>query len=175
MKIKNFALAILLVSIVFSGCNEIKDALDVEFDATFKTDLNIDVTDNGRGINESFIFSDSALVTFDGDATFVEYKDKVREVSIDSIYLTVTSLSPETVNLSNVFVYVNDVEFWSIPSYQIVKGSVYTLGDEKYNDVSGLIDAAEAFEVKVVGYTDTTPVSFTWELSVETVIVANPL
>lgn len=178
MKIKNVALAILLVSIVFSGCNKIEDALDVTFDSTFKTDLNIDVPPASREVNGDF--SVSASIDPTTDATFEQYKDLIKDIQVTNVEGTISNISTEEINLTSLTVVIataTNTTSWTFQNVTLVDGYMLALNNDagQLSIINNILMEKTAFTVSAIGSTVEDDVDYTIEIAITAEITANPL
>jgi len=178
MKIKNIALAILFSAIVFSGCKKVDDALDVTFDATFKTDLNIDIP-AWTAARDNYIFDETESIDPTTDENVKKYLDKIKGIEVQGITATVTYISKDVV-LTNLRFSVNGdagEAVWEIPSLAVSEGTTVTLGNEagQWDMVNTILGEKKIFTVSASGESSQDDVQFTFEYVINTEITASPL
>jgi PBP1b-binding outer membrane lipoprotein LpoB len=178
MKIKNIALAILFVSIVFSGCKKIEDALDVTFDSTFKTDLNIDVPPASREVNGDF----SATATIDptADATFNQYLDKIKKIEVTNVVGKITNISTTEIHLTSLTITIataGNTTSWTFQNITLVDGYMLALDNSagQLSVIDNILMEKKAFTVSAVGSTEEDDVDYTIEVAITAKVTANPL
>jgi len=178
MTIKNIALAILLTAIVFSGCEKIDDALDVTFDATFKTNLNIDIP-AGTEARDVAVFDETESIDPTTDENVQKYLDKIKGIEVKGITATITSITKDVVLTNLRFSVKGDAgeAVWEIPSIAVSQGTEVTLGNEtgQWDMVNSILDTKKVFTVSASGESSEDDVQFTFEYVIITEITANPL
>ncbi|PLX12380.1 MAG: hypothetical protein C0598_06140, partial [Marinilabiliales bacterium] len=129
----------------FTGCSKIEDALDVKFDTTFSTDLEIDVPAESRELNGTEFLADT-IIDLTSNSKFNEYKDKLKSVTTKSIVLTVTSISEDTVNLSLVgfAILTPDISvsyFHNVEAMTITNGYSYAIesGSNEFDTLNAIL------------------------------------
>lgn len=188
MKLREIAIVVfVLATFTYAGCNKIEEALDVTFDVTFATDLDIDIPAESRDVNEGGQFEvykelDPASLS----SQFNEYKDKLKSATTKRIVLTVTSISEEPVNLTEPLLsfwtdYRPDIENLGIYHYYlddmtISNGYSVTIEESDFSAINEILQgSSEIFIVSLHGNTDVSPVQFTFKVEIDAEIVANPL
>lgn len=180
MSLKHIAIAIILVSFTYTGCNKIKEALDVTFDTNFSTNMNFDVSGSAsRDINEGGSFNESVTIDMTTVEQFNTYKDKLKSATVKSITFTVTSISEEPITLTDVVIsiYYDDLAMpvYTITSMDISNGSSFTLPEAQFDVVNQIILNAVGITVEVSGNSSVAPAQFTYKTEIDAEIVANPL
>ena len=95
---KNIAklfLSLILVGIVFAGCNEAKDILDVNFSANYETELDIIVAPGTKSTNGVFNISDTIDPT--SNSEFAQYASTITGIDISEAKGTVQFINPDVV------------------------------------------------------------------------------
>jgi hypothetical protein len=178
MKIKIIALAILFGAIVFSGCKKVDEALDVTFDATFKTNLNIDIP-AGTEIRDNGVFDETESIDPTTDENVKKYLDKIKGIEVNGITVTVTSITKNITLTDLRFSVKGDAgeAVWEIPSLAVTEGTVATLGNEsgQWDMVNTILGEKKIFTVSASGVSSEDDVQFTFEYVINTKITANPL
>lgn len=180
MKLKNIAIAFfVLATFTYAGCNKIKDALDVTFETTFSSPMNFNVLGSSRDINEGGIFNESVTVDMTTATQFNDYKEKLKSATTKAVTFTVTSTSVESVNLSNMFLTISydgqGIIGYPLPDMIISNGDSFTVPEDQLNLLNDLILLAQGLTIEVSGSTDVAPVQFSWTVTIDAEIVANPL
>ena len=180
MNLKNIAIAFfVLATFTYTGCNKIKEALDVTFNTSFSTNINFDVPAASRDINEGGTFNQTATIDMTTVTQFNDYKDKLKSATVKSITFTVTSISEEPVTLTDVeiSIYYGDLAMpvYTITSMEITNGSSFTLPEAQFDVVNQIILNAVGITVGVSGNSSVAPVQFTYKTEIDAEIVANPL
>lgn len=81
MKKALFVLAAALMSCFVSGCDVIKDAIDIKFDITYNTVFIL------QGDSATFSYN----INLEDNDDYIEYKNKIRDIQIDYIRYSITS------------------------------------------------------------------------------------
>ncbi len=178
MKIKNIALAMLFTAVIFSGCKKIDDALEVTFDATFKTNLNIDIP-AGSEAREIGFFDETESIDPTTDENVKKYLDKIKGIEVQGITATITSITKDVVLTNLRFSVKGDAgeAVWEIPSIAVSEGTTATLGNEagQWDMVNTILGEKKVFTVSASGESSEDDVQFTFEYVINTEITANPL
>lgn len=178
MKIKNIALAILFVSIVFSGCKKIEEAFDVTFTSDFKTNFSIVVLPDSREITGTFNASET--IDPQGDSNFSQYYDLIKDIQINTVKGTITNPVPESINLVSLNVTITNANYsstWILSNITITDGYELELNNDngQFNTINNILLEGTEFTVSVSGETAEDAASFNLEVVVNTTITANPL
>ena len=168
----------LLTALVFSGCKKIGDALDVTFNATFKTDLNIDIP-AGTSARDIGVFDETESIDPLTDENVKKYQDLIKGVEVDGITVTVTSISKDVV-LTNLRFSVkgdNGEAIWEIASLPVTQGTKHILGNDsgQWDTVNSILEMKKVFTVSASGQSSEDDVEFTFEYVINTKITANAL
>jgi len=180
MKIKNLSIALILsVSFAFLGCEKFKEAADVTFDSTFSTDMDFDVTEGSKKTKAGGSFYETATIDMTTVTLFNDYKEHLQSATTKAITFTVTSITEDTVNLTDVVISIsnNGVGIINYPygNITISTGDSFTIEESQLDLLNDVILAAQGMTVEVSGNSDVAPVQFTWTATIDAEIVANPL
>ncbi len=176
MKIKLTILALLVIAFGFTGCEKLKDAADVTFDANYTTDLNINVAP-GRDINGTF--SESATIDPTVNSDVQTYLNLIKSWEI-------TGLTGEAMNVNNDFNLVTATfsvasadksASWSFENLPVTEGTTLTLdnNDGQWDTINQILAEKQSFTVTFSGQTDTDDISFTLRVTIQSQVTANPL
>jgi hypothetical protein len=180
MKIKNLSIALILsVSFAFLGCEKFKESADVTFDSTFSTDMDFDVTEGSKITKAGGSFYETATIDMTTVTLFNDYKEHLQSATTKAITFTVTSITEDTVNLTDVVISIsnNGVGIINYPygNITISTGDSFTIEESQLDLLNDVILAAQGMTVEVSGNSDVAPVQFTWTATIDAEIVANPL
>ncbi len=185
MVMKNLMKIGLLLALVvsISSCEKVKGLFDIDFDTTFKGDLEIEIPESELKSAEFHEFHSTVEVKIEDYDDIVEYGENIREINVDSILATVKDVNKDDVVFSKGTTFsiydTEDKATWELENdWDIVVGTKITLGDigtEKYNTVKRILEKQKAFTISGDGYCTQKGVSITIRLSINTTVVANPL
>ncbi|MBE0663623.1 MAG: hypothetical protein IH597_14300 [Bacteroidales bacterium] len=167
---------IIAALMIYSGC----DKLDVDFDANFKTNLNVIVPADGLKNLTGYPFSESEFIDPMDDSDFAKYADKIKEIKVKELTAEVTSINKPVSLVSCDFSVSSSgyvPENWSFENEDIFVGKVFTLANTngQWDNVQTILDNKEQFTVSMAGETDQDDVQFTIEVIIKSEITANPL
>ncbi|MDP3461610.1 MAG: hypothetical protein Q8S18_02350 [Bacteroidales bacterium] len=169
-KILILLLAILAVS---PGC---KKLLDVTFDAKFVASFPVGPTSNLK----NFSFNETYTIDPETNSDYKEYADKIKDVKIKSVTGKVTSINTP-VTLTNTSVTATKEGFTTVAffvaSMDIFEGFTYTYTNEdaQFNNLAKMLKNTEPLTVTLNGTASEEGVVFTYEVTFDTEITANPL
>ncbi len=178
MKITKIAMAMLFAAIIVSSCKTVNDALDVTFDTSFKSDLNIDVPAGTKAdINGSF--SESATIDPMGDPNVAKYADNIKSFEVTAITGKIVAINKD-VNISNFNIAVASATMnasWNFPSVAVTQGTELTLSndDGQWDTINSILGDKDVFTVSASGETDQDDVQFSLQITISTRVTANPL
>lgn len=178
--------AVVLVFLIFIGCEKIKDATDVEFESTFNADLECIVPAGSREINGNF--NASAVIDLTSDPDVNKYLHNIKSFDILSVKGTITAVSKDAtlttttlkIIIPIVDVPTSDTISWMFTDILITDttGVITTLeGNEPEKAISwgSLPEDDYTIGVSTSGITDKDDVTFTIEVAIKTKFVADPL
>jgi len=157
---------------------------DVEFDATFDGDLEIEVQEPGvKSTNaDSYPFQASATINVLDDEDVYEHQDNIEDFIVSGVTATVTWVNQGDVEFlpQTTFTITNGTRTatWTLESsLPIVQGASLSLTDlgGVYTTVSQILADMNPFTVSAVGSCNKAPVSAVIRLGIETTVIANPL
>ena len=176
-------LALLLIAVSFVSCESIKSLADVEFDTTVRTNLNL--TSEGAVTKSSLVnysFSGSATLNPTNDPEVQKYIDKIKDYTVKSITLTVTSVSESGVKiLKDSYFKLYDADddvTWTLDAdFNVEVGNSYTLSNNTgdYATVQKILRKNSTSTITGEGYTNTGNVTIVLDTEIEATITANPL
>jgi len=180
MKTKSLSIALILsLSLIFMGCEKFKDAADVTFDSTFSTELDFDVTEGSKNAKDGGAFNETATIDMTTVELFNDYKELLQSATTKAITFTVTSISEDAVNLTDVVISISNngagIINYPYGNITISTGDSFTIEESQLDLLNDVILAAQGMTVEVSGNSDVAPVQFTWTATIDAEIVANPL
>ncbi len=176
MKFKTTLTALLIATIGFTGCNKVKNATDVRFDANYTTDLNVNVSP-GRDINGSF--DESATIDPTSNANVKQYLNVIKSWDIVGISGDMMSVSQDFI-LQNATVSVSSSDKsarWEFSNISVTTGTTLTLDNSngQWDTINQILAEKQTFTVNFSGQTDHDNVQFTLRVTLQSKVVANPL
>jgi len=170
--LKYLLMLILFTGVVFPGC---KKALDVKFNATYHTDLNVDVSAGLRNVS----FNESSTIDPASDPNFSKYFDKIKEIEVQDIKVEITSITKNVNLVTGTLSIYNESRSaaWNMNDIPLEVGTVITLDNSSggWSTVSQILKDKQTFTVHVEGEVDEGDVSFTMKVTITTKVTANPL
>jgi hypothetical protein len=79
----------LVTVLAFTSCDQFKDAADVEFEHTYKADVEIDIPDGAKSVH----FEKKVTINPLSSADFAEYQDLIKDIQINGIDGVVASIN----------------------------------------------------------------------------------
>jgi len=172
-------LVLALIAMVTPGCEKAKSLLDVKFDTSFKTNLNVDIPAGTlRSINASFF--EEATIDPSADANIAQYGSNIKNVSITGVTGTVLTINkPVTLTTATMTVASSgyDSGVWTFTNQAIAVGTSLTLDNAggQWDKVNNILNSLNAFTVTLQGEADQDDVQFTLEFQIDVEVTANPL
>ncbi|NOX87064.1 MAG: hypothetical protein GXO86_14075 [Chlorobi bacterium] len=176
MKSLRFLLGgILFTAFIFSGCNKAKEALDVTFNANYKTNLNVDVPAVARSVT----FSESETIDPASDPEVSKYWDKIKKFEVQEITGSIISISKNVTLVSATLSVFNETKNaqWTFTNVPLAVGTTLTLDNSngQWDTVAQILQDKKVFTVSVNGEVSEGDVSFTILVTIKTKVTANPL
>jgi hypothetical protein len=172
-------LGLLLGGIIFTGCKEASELVDVKFSADYETELNVTVVPSTGARAVNGVFSVTETIDPSSDSDFAKYFDRIKGVDIEEVSGLILSVEPN-ITLSSTFISIyNDADTatWEYDSLPIIVGTVLTLDND-----NGQLDAIELillekkpFTVAINGQADEDNAEFDVKLTINSTVLANPL
>ena len=176
---------LLITAIIFiavlSSCELIKDATEVDFNADYGLSFNIGLGAGDTQINET------DTIDLTGDSEFETYSDKLEEVILDSVLLTIPEYNgPETCYLTGTVEYssvdqTNGKILASVSGVNIqnlyTTATAFKITIDK-SQISGITDIMlndKQIKVTLNGNASNVPVEFKCILRFYITVVAQPL
>lgn len=179
MKTKLFYL--LALTIVFSGCNKIKDAATVPISTELKADIPVVVVASGKksldqiGAVNAIGFTKSQDLTLASNVDIEPYLKKIKEITLNSLVVTITGLSAgQTINsvsmevtgVGNIFTQTNISMSNNSFTPVIVTGTL--------DLVAAKLTSDKKITLTVLGNASG-PMTFTVSLNFDTIVTASLL
>lgn len=168
---------LLLVGSIATGC---KKLLDVEFDADFKADLDVDVPATSLKA-ASYYFTDTYTIDPATNKEYKKYSDKIQGVKVTAITGKITSIN-KNATLIDGKVVVSKAGFTSVTltspaNTPLTNGASYTYSDtdSQFQNLAKILKDTNPIEVFYEGHVDQNDLRYTYELTFTTTITANPL
>lgn len=178
-KIKTAVSLVIVIILISSGCNKLENLLDVTFNAEYAVDLEAVIPPSLNLKQASGTFSASATIDPASNADFSRYADKIKEIEITSISAEVLNISkPLTLKMASIAVFSDTRSTsWNFTEEIITVGKILTLGNEsnQWIIVQNILEDKNIFTVFIDGETDVDDVMFTLEITIKTIVTANPL
>jgi len=175
--------ALLLLAVGIVSCESIKSLADVEFDTAVQTNLNL--VSEGDAMKSSlanYSFTGSASLNPTNDPEVQKYIDKIKDYTVNSITLTVTSVSEPGVKLLKDSYFkihdTGDEVTWPLDAdFNVEVGNSYTLSNNTgdYATVQKILRKNATSTVSGEGYTNVSDVTIVLDARIEATITANPL
>lgn len=176
MKKLNYLIyGLLVTSLIFSGCGKIEEATNIDFDASYDTNLNAVVS----AVNRSASFEAKSTIDPLADANVAKYVDNIKNYNVQQIKAEVTSVSKEATLVSadlDIFTDVTTAS-WKLENKSLTVGSIINLGNEngQWNKVNQIFGQKKSFTIQLAGETDEGDITFTLKVTIVTKITASPL
>ena len=180
MKMKMFIAAILLSGLMFStGCEKIKSLLDVEFDANYSVDLNIEIPASGSDKAVLSSFSGSATIDPTDNSDVSKYLNLIKSWHVTGITGTFNNVTKDAVLENGTITFTADAgtATWTFTNVQITNGGTFSMDNTngQWTELDKILSAKKIFTVTVSGTTDKDDFSFTMSIEIQSTITANPL
>jgi len=174
-KYQYLLIGILLSGILFSGCNKMKEGLNVKFNVNYENNMNFNVPDGSR----TMAFSKSVNIDPFSSSVFEKHYDQIKKIEIVSLSAEVTSVTKEvdvistTVNVSND----NRSAQWTLENIPLKVGSVFNLNNDngQWNVITDIMLDKNVFTEKIEGELSEGGVQFTLKVKIKTKITVNAL
>ncbi|MFA5418810.1 MAG: hypothetical protein WC341_10160 [Bacteroidales bacterium] len=172
-------LLFLISGVMFSGCKEAKNLLDVTFQADYETDMDIAVSpDLKAGINGTF--SSSTTIDPLTDETFKKYADNIKSVEILEVTGKITLVSQNAVMQTadlNITASEMPNAQWLFTNEPIEVGNVISFTNEngQLDRLSNILNERKAFTLTFSGQTDSDDITYTMSFFIRAKVVANPI
>lgn len=173
-KLNYLFVALFVTSIIFSGCNKVKELADVTFTATYDANLDVVVP-----ATRNASFETETTIDPTSDEEVQKYIDNIKSFNVQQVTAEVIAISKDvTLVTSDLTVFnTNYTAAWHMENLPLSVGATIALGNEdgQWTTVNQIFEDKTAFTVKLVGETDEGDVTFTLKITMTTQITANPL
>lgn len=166
--------ALFLAFAVLTSCDKAEELTEVDFEATYDADLEVDAS--SRDINGDFYAFASIDPTSDDD--FRKYKDKIKNIEIISVSGQMLYLNKNfNLNASLSVASVTKEAYWSFNSFPVSQGTTLTLGNEngQWSTVKSIANEKAPYTVSISGNTDEDNLSFTIKVTIKYKVTAKAL
>lgn len=165
-----------LLAMVFTGCDKVSDLKTVTFDADFSASLNC-TTASLKSAAENHAFSGTAVIDPAADTNVSKYLNNIKKYEVEAVHATITSMSQENVTVYTATLDVSNAgreTGWTMTNELLTTGKTITLGNEngQWDTVSEILKDGQVFTVSINGEADTGSVTFTLRVRIETKVEA---
>jgi len=172
-------LLVALISISLASCNKIKEALEVEFDAVFKTNLNAIVPPGTLKATDG-TFSVSSTIDPLSNPDMATYAALIQEINVTEITGLITSITqPTTLETATVTMSSSGYSdaSWSFSDVALNQGTTLTLDNAngQFNNMQSILESGNEFTVEMNGTTSDDDLEFTMEITITTTVKASAL
>lgn len=179
-KLLTIAIISLLSVNLFVGCGALNDLADVTFNATYSTDLNVNVSPTGMKAGIDGVFNVSSTIDPLSDTEFAKYANKIKKVEMVEATAEIVEISAPIV-LQSATLSASSTGFttasWSFANETLVVGKKLTLGNEsgQFTNLQNILNSKNVFTVRLQGQSDVNTGTFKVKVTYKTKITANPL
>lgn len=176
---KTTLLLLAVVMMAASSCDQIEEALDIEFSATFQASLQA-VVDALPMKAAKGDFSASATIDPMSNSQFAEHAARIKDIQIEKVEGKILSISKPTrlvnATLSMTSEGMTPAE-WTVSDVQLAVGTILLLDNSagQFDRVQSILNTKNTFTVAANGTTEDDDLTFTLEVSINSNVVANPL
>jgi len=152
---------------LFQSCD---DLLDVNFDAEFSTNMNIDVEETKSDV---YAFSESRTLSITDDDEVEEYIDKIKDLEITEIECTLTGI-PAGESLPTLSVRVDELNM-QIDMTNITENSTFVLpvNDALLNSLASYLEDNHQSTITVFGTSTYAPMVLGVNLTFKSEVTAS--
>ncbi len=178
-KTQKLLLLVALISISLASCNKIKEALVVEFDAVFKTNLNALVSPGTLKATDG-TFSVSSTIDPLSNPDMATYAALIQEITITEITGMITSITqPTTLETATVTMSSSGYSdaSWFFSDVALNQGTTLTLDNAngQFDNMQSILESNNEFTVEFSGSTTDDDLEFAMEITIKTKVKASPL
>ena len=170
-------LSLLLVGIVFTGCQEAEELLDVKFDVDYETELDVTVVPETKAVNGVFSFSET--IDPNSNSEYAEYASTIKGFDVNEISGRITYINPNvTLVIGNLTIFnENHSATWTFENEELAVETVLTLDNNtgQWDIVEEILMDTAEFTVTLDGETVEDNAEFTVLIKLNGVVIANPL
>jgi hypothetical protein len=169
-KIKLMLMAI-IAGIAFTSCEK----LDVDFDADYKTTLNIVSQKSTAGT-----FNESTTIDPLENSDMAKYANKIKSIEVKEVTGVIKSINQptllETMQLSMTAAGATPA-VWNFSNVDLFTGASLTIDNSsgQFDNMKQILNKKEVFTVAATGSTTGDNVQFSLEITIKTKVTANPL
>lgn len=173
---KTTAKTLIILAFVLLAAPGCKKLLDVDFLADFVSSFDIGPT----SALKNYSFSGTYTLDPENNSEYSKYADKIKDVEVVAITGKVTSISTP-VTLTNSQVQVSKPGFTTVvlaaDNINIFQGFEYTYSDtdSQFKNLEAILKDSGPVTVVYSGVASEEGVTFTYEITFETKVTANPL
>ena len=177
-KTSAFLILMVVISIMLSSCDKVKDLNTVNFDATFSGDIDCVTAGGLKSTLNNPVFSGSVEIVPTEDPNVNIYLSNIQKYEIESVKATITSMSQENVTIISADLTVHNFQHdavWAFQNELLTTGKTITFGNEnvQWDTVSSILKDGQEFTIILTGEADFTAVTFTVKVEIETKVEAN--
>lgn len=174
-------LTIMLFAVAFlSSCEKLKSLADVEFDADFESELDLQIQPTSLKSTLG-VFNRTETIDPLSNAEFQRYKDKIKDINVQQVEITITQLTPSTILVNTATLTASMTNMpsasWSISNETLNVGKVIVLDNnqQQFDKLRAIINEKKPFTVNLQGMANVNQGSFKAKVKFKTRVKANPL
>ena len=171
--LKKLTLILLLAGVVFSGCKEAEEPLDIKFTVGYEAEFEIVVppaTSHKADING--MFSETETIDPYNNSNYAQYIDQVNSVEVKDVNFEVLSVSKDVtllstkINISNA----NQSAVWEFTNIPLAVGTMLTLDNNsgQWEAIENMFKDKDIFTASIEGETDEDDAQFVLLLTIKT-------
>lgn len=171
------SIAVLTIGLL-SSCEKLKSLADVEFDADYETELDLNILPTFK--SGTGVFNQTVTIDPLTNADFLKYKDKIKNVDITSAEFTILELNPSPITISGSLTASSSnlpSASWSLNNEELTVNKLIVLdnNNQQFDKLRDIINAKDPFDVNIQGQANEPQGSFKCKVRFKTRIKANPL
>lgn len=177
-KVSFILMFVVATAFILNSCDTVKDLNTVNFDATFSGNIDCVTAGGGKSTLNNPVFSGSVEIVPTDDPNVNIYLTNIQKYDIESIKITILSMSQENVTIISADLTVHNFQHdadWAFQNELLTTGKTITLGNEngQWDTVSSILKDGQEFSVILTGEADFSAVTFTVKIEIETKVEAN--
>ncbi len=176
---KLFLGLLILTGIVFTGCKEASELVDVKFAANYETELNVAVTPSTTAKVTNGVFAVTKTIDPTTNSDYEKYLNNIKGVNITSVSGLILSVNPDMTLLQTNLSITNGTRTatWTYDNLSIVEGTIITLDNNngQWDEVEQMLMEKEPFTVSLSGTASEENADFVVLISFESEVTANPI
>ncbi len=169
-------LSLILVGIIFSGCKEAENLLNVKFDVSYETELDVTVIPETKAVNGVFNFSET--IDPNSDSEYAEYASTIKGFDVTDISGEITYINPNvTLVTSNLTIFnENHSATWTFENEELALHTMLTLDNNagQWDIVEDILMDKSVFTVTLDGETVEDDAKFKVTIRLNGIVIANP-